>query len=94
MGTSTFPSLWWVSAATIALEGKSSLGNGLLPIPQCAEVKDLCKLYKHLLIFNLISCTLRRCDFYIFKALGTGVIASSKKESLKWTFSRRFWKGS
>lgn len=32
MGTSIFPSLWWVSAATIALESKSSLGNELLPI--------------------------------------------------------------
>lgn len=30
----------------------------------------------------------------IFLALGTGIIASSKKESLKCTFSRRFWKGS
>lgn len=64
MRTSTFPSLQWVPAARIALESKSSLGNGLLPTPWCPEVKDLCKLHESLLIFNLISCTSRRSDFF------------------------------
>lgn len=97
IGTSTFPCLWWVSAARITLERKSSLGNGLLPIPWCSEVKHLCKLHECLLIFNLISRTLRRSDFYLLffflLALGTEIIASSKKESLQWTFQGDFGKG-
>lgn len=50
------------------------------------------KLCESLLVFNPIPCALGRSDGFL--ALGIGLIASSEKESLQCTFSRRFWKGS
>ena len=82
--------LGWQWGALI--EVKSPLRNGLLPIPWCPEGEDLCKLCESLLVLNPIPCTLGRSDGIL--SLGTGVIASSKEESLKCTFSKRFWEGS